>query len=145
MRWFPINLCVKSEWRITLGRETSSPNMFLVRFVHSGTVKNIMMRRDSPRICEFDPQKHLSQKPRILEILKSESSCVDYNCGVIELDMGSEEETDCFFWYYENMLIGDQPKLQLLVESCLPKNIDNLYCLILNLKGHEIVKVGFQT
>jgi len=58
--------------------------------------------------------------------------------------MGSDEKTDYFFWYFQDVLICDQPKLKLLVESVVPKKIDSLYCLILNLNGHEIVRVEFK-
>jgi hypothetical protein len=141
MNWFPLNVFVNDEWRITLGREMILPEMFLVQLVRNKTVKNVVMRRDSPRICAFDPQKHLLQKPRTVQILQSDNHCAMYDYGMIEFDMDSEGMTDKFFWYYKKMLIGNKPKLQLLVESLVPKSIDNLYCLILNFDGHEIVKV----
>jgi len=145
MNWFPVNLFFDNEWRITLARENASSSMFSVQLVRNNKIKYISMCRDSPRIRVFDPRDYVSQKPRILEIEKNNHRDVSYDGGMIELDMGSDEETDYFFWYFRDVLICDRPKLKLLVESVVPEKIDSLYCLILNLNGSEIVSVKFKT
>jgi len=145
MNWFPVNLFFEDEWRITLARETASSSMFSVQLVRNDRIKYVSMCRDSPRIRAFDPRDYVSQKPRTIEIQKSNHPGVLYDRGVIEFDMGSDEETDFFFWYFRDVLICDLPKLKLLVESVVPEKIDSLYCLILNLKGSEIVRVEFKT
>ena len=144
MSWFPINHFFNNEWRITLGREIILSNMFSVQLVKNGKIKHLSICKDSAQICAFDPRDYLSQNPRTLEIQKSDHPDVIYDHGVIEFDMGSDEKTDYFFWYFQDVLICDQPKLKLLVESVVPKKIDSLYCLILNLNGHEIVRVEFK-
>ena len=145
MSWFPLDLLFEDEWRTTLARENISSNMFSVQLVRDGKMKCVSMCRDSPRIRVFDPRGYSSHNPRILEIQKSHLPDVVYDHGEIELDMGSEEETDFFFWYFQDVLICDGPKLKLLVESVVPKKIDSLYCLIWNLSGSEIARVEFKT
>lgn len=145
MHWFPVNLFSKNEWIITLARETALSNMFSVQLVQNEKIKHISMRRDSARIRAFDPRNYISQNPHTLDIQKSRHPDVLYDRGVIEFDMCSDEETDCFFWYFRDVLICDQPMLKLHVESVVPEKIDRLYCLILNLNGSEIVKVEFKT
>lgn len=145
MNWFPVNFFFDNEWRVTLARENSSSNMFSVQLVRSNRIKHVSMCRDSPRIRAFDPRDYVSQKPRTIEIQKSDHPDVLYDRGVIELDMGSDEETDFFFWYFQDVLICDRPKLTLRIESAVPEKIDSLYCLILNLNGSEIVKIEFKT
>jgi len=70
---------------------------------------------------------------------------VEIHHSVIEYDMSSGEETDHFFLVFQELLTCDQPTLTLVVESVVPKKIDSLYCLILNLNGSEFVRVEFKT
>jgi len=50
-----------------------------------------------------------------------------------------------FFWYCMDTLICIEPHSTISVQSVMPRNIRDVYCLIFNSKGYEIVEVDIDT